>query len=260
LQSHPFDFSPNGFRHLIQTIKARRHSNEVYQTSTMSALLEGLYDGDVTIGELLRHGDFGLGTFNGLDGELVVLGGQAYRLRSDGTATIADPSVLTPFAVVTWFQPRNTLSVSEPCDRATLKARIDDTLESQNLMVAVRVTGHFNSMRTRTVSEQHQPYRPFIHATDDQQETTFTNVSGTLIGFRMPQFEQGISVAGYHSHFISDDRTYGGHALDYEFASGTVEFSTSSDLHLSLQHTPGFLEAQFDNDDIDNQIRKTEGG
>jgi acetolactate decarboxylase len=89
---------------------------------------------------------------------------------------------------------------------------------------------------------------------------TFTDVTGTLAGFRMPEFEQGISVAGYHSHFINDDHEHGGHALDYRLVRGTVEISVRSELHLSLQRTSEFLSAGLTGADIDDQIRQTEGG
>ncbi|HEY6577001.1 MAG TPA: acetolactate decarboxylase [Mycobacterium sp.] len=239
---------------------AHRHAGEVYQTSTMGALLDGVYEGDVTTRELLRHGDFGLGTFNRLDGEMLVLGGVCYQLPGDGSATIAGPDELTPFAAVTWFHADHTIDLPAPCDRAALKALIDDSLETTNLMVAVRITGDFSMIRTRTVTEQHQPYRPFTEATRDQQELTFVDVTGTLAGFRMPEFEQGISVAGYHSHFIDSDHQHGGHALDYRLVRGIVEISVRSELHLSLQRTPQFLGAELNSADVDAQIRQTEGG
>jgi acetolactate decarboxylase len=239
---------------------AHRHDGGVYQTSTMGALLDGVYDGDVTIRELLRHGDFGLGTFNGLDGEMLVLDGTCYQLRGDGSAHVAGADQLTPFAVVTWFRPDRSIEVSEPHDRAAVKALIDASLESTNLIVAVRVTGDFGMVRTRTVTEQHRPYRPFTEATQDQQEISFGDVSGTLGGFRMPDYEQGISVAGYHSHFIDDARTHGGHALDYRLTRGTIEISVRTDLHLSLPRTREFLAADLSKSDADAQIRRTEEG
>jgi acetolactate decarboxylase len=239
---------------------AHRHGREIYQTSTMGALLDGVYDGDVTIRELLRHGNFGVGTFNGLDGEMLVLDGVCHQLRADGSATPAHLDELTTFAVVTWFNADDAFEVSTPCDRAALQTLVDDSLESRNLPVAVRITGDFSMVRTRTVTEQHKPYRPFTEATQDQQEVTFTDVSGTLAGFRMPEFEQGISVAGYHSHFIDKDRGRGGHALDYRLARGRVEISVPSELHMSLQRTRGFLRGDLASADIDAQIRQTEGG
>jgi acetolactate decarboxylase len=250
-----------GLRRWAHAILARRsQGGEIYQTSTMGALLNGVYEGDVTIRELLRHGDFGLGTFNGLDGEMLVLDGVCYQLRSDGSATVADLDERTPFAAVTWFNPDRKIQVSEPCDRAALRSSIDAALESMNLMVAVRVTGHFSNVRTRTVTEQHRPYRPFTEATQDQQEVTFTAVEGTLAGFRMPDYEQGISVAGYHSHFIDREHRHGGHTLDYELVRGTVEIGVRSELHLSLQRTREFLDAELDQENLDGQIRQTEGG
>jgi acetolactate decarboxylase len=233
---------------------------EIFQTSTMGALLDGVYEGNVSIRELLRHGDFGLGTFNSLDGEMLVLDGVCYQLRSDGSATVADLGELTPFAAVTSFHPDHTIAVSEPLDRAALRTLIDESVDSTNLMVAVRVAGDFSMLRTRTVTKQQRPYRPFTEATQDQQEVTFADVTGTLAGFRMPGYEQGISVAGYHSHFIDKDRHHGGHALDYRLVHGTVDISVRSELHLSLQRTPQFLRANLDSADIDGQIRQTEGG
>jgi alpha-acetolactate decarboxylase len=104
--------------------------DEIFQTSTMGALLEGVYEGNVSIRELLRHGDFGLGTFNGLDGEMLVLDGVCYQLRGDGTAAVAALDELTPFAAVTRFRPDRTVDVTAPCDRAALKTLIDDSLDS----------------------------------------------------------------------------------------------------------------------------------
>jgi len=259
----PFDAVESAasvLRDWARAMLSHRHGGEVYQTSTMGALLDGVYDGDVTIRELLRHGDFGLGTFNGLDGEMLILDGVCYQLRADGSARVADADQRTPFAVVTWFHTDRTFEVSTPVDRAGLKARIDESLPSANLIVAVRVTGDFSTISTRTVTEQHKPYRPFTEATQDQQEVAFSDVSGTLAGFRMPDYEQGVSVAGYHSHFVAVDRQHGGHALDYRLARGTVEIGVLSDLHLSLPRTPEFLAAELNRPDMDDQIRRTEKG
>jgi acetolactate decarboxylase len=246
-------------RRWAQAAVGHHHGSEIFQTSTMGALLGGVYEGDVAVRELLRHGDFGLGTFNGLDGEMLVLDGACYQLRSDGSATLADPDELTPFAAVTWFRADRTIEVSAPQQRTELRAFIDDALASANLMIAVRVTGRFSMVRTRTVTAQHRPYRPFTEATEDQQEVTFVDVDGTLAGFRMPDYEQGISVAGYHSHFIDHDRRHGGHTLDYRLVHGSVQIGVRSELHLSLQRTPEFLGADLNPADLANQIRQTEG-
>jgi acetolactate decarboxylase len=257
--SDPAESATNRLRGWLHAMLAHRHGSEVYQTSTMGALLDGVYDGDVTIRELLQHGNFGLGTFNGLDGEMLVLDGVCYQLRGDGSAQVADADQRTPFAVVTWFDADRSFEVTEPVDRAGLKARIDESLPSTNLIVAVRVTGDFSVIRTRTVTEQHRPYPPFTEATQDQQEVAFSDATGTLAGFRMPDYEQGVSVAGYHSHFVDAERRHGGHALDYLLTRGRVDISVRSDLHLSLPRTPEFLAAELNKTDMDTQIRRTEG-
>src|SRR6202012_30789 len=166
----PAESTTSRLRGWLHAMLAHRHGSEVYQTSTMGALLDGVYDGDVKIRELLQHGNFGLGTFNGLDGEMLVLDGVCYQLRGDGSAHVADPDQLTPFAVVTWFDADHSFEVTEPVDRAGLKARIDKSLPSGNLVGAVWVTGDFNEIRTRTVTEQPRPSPPFTEATQDQQE------------------------------------------------------------------------------------------
>jgi acetolactate decarboxylase len=232
---------------------------EVYQTATMGALLDGVYDGDVAIRELLSHGDFGLGTFNGLDGELLVLDSACYQLRSDGSATRTTLDERVPFAVMTRFRPQQTIEVTEAHNRSAITAVVDACVDSANLMVAVRVRGVFETMRTRTVSEQHEPYPPFTEATRDQHEVTLTDIEGTLAGFRMPQWLQGISVAGYHAHFLDSEHRHGGHALDYRLLRGTIDLAVYSEFHLSLPQTPQFEQADLTDDAADEEIRQTEG-
>ncbi|MBV8398383.1 MAG: acetolactate decarboxylase [Acetobacteraceae bacterium] len=255
-----FETPGRAVRRWIQEAMAREHPDEIFQTSTMGALLAGVYEGDITIRELLRHGDFGLGTFNALDGEMLLLEGVCYQLRSDGSATIADPDELSPFAMSTWFRPDHTIAVSEPTDAATLQSMVDESVGSTNLILAVRVTGEFSEVHTRTVTAQHKPYKPFTEATKDQHEVRFADVCGRLAGFRAPEYEQGIAVAGYHMHFIDKPRRHGGHALDYRLSRGSVDVCVRSELHLSLQRTRGFLSADLNPADVDTQIRQTEGG
>jgi acetolactate decarboxylase len=233
---------------------------QLYQTSTMDALLAGVYDGDATVAELLRHGDFGLGTFNGLDGEMVVLDGTCHHLRADGTAVSAAPDERTPFAAVTRFGPGRTVSLTEPANWAEVTARIDDLVGSDNVMCAVRIRGDFTALQTRTVAAQHHPYPPLVEATASQAKARFTDVSGTLAGFRMPEFEQGISVAGYHLHFLTADQRRGGHCLDFQMSSGTIEVAQLSELHLSVPQTEAFRSAALNAADTSDQIRRTEGG
>jgi acetolactate decarboxylase len=255
------------FRDLVKTMLSHHHgarhsqaaAAEVYQTSTIAALLDGIYDGDVTIAELLTHGDFGLGTFNHLDGEMVVLDGVCHHLRSDGSVAVAAADDRTPFAAVTWFKPETTLPVTATTSRAELTALIDQTVETANLIQAIRIEGTFAAVKTRTVEAQTQPYPPMTEATANEPITQFHDVAGTLAGYRTPDYEQGISVAGYHLHFINQARTKGGHSLDFELTQGQIAISTSSELHLSLPRTQAFLDANMSLANVAEQIHQTEG-
>lgn len=233
---------------------------EVYQTSTMGALLDGVYDGDVTVAELLAHGDFGLGTFNRLDGEMLVLDGTCHHLHADGSVAPAAGDERTPFAAVTRFAPDLRVPLTAPCDRRDLLRQLDEAIAgSANLIHAVRVTGTFEAVHTRTVREQQPPYPPLNEATAGQRESVVRDAAGTLAGFRTPAFEQGVSVAGYHLHFLDDERRRGGHALDFRLAHGTAEISTASELHLNLPTTRQFQDAQLAPADADRRIRQAEG-
>ncbi|WP_422743435.1 acetolactate decarboxylase [Mycobacterium sp. WMMD1722] len=233
---------------------------EVYQRSTIGALLDGIYDGDVTIAEVLAHGDFGLGTFNRLDGEMVVLDGACYHLHADGSVNRADSQDRTPFAAVTWFRPDHAFDIDARTDRAGLTAAIDDKIESTNLIYAIRITGQFSTIHTRTVTKQDPPYVGMTEATKNQRETVLKDSEGVMAGFRMPDYEQGITVAGYHLHYLDQDHTHGGHVLDFVMTRGRVEVSMQSDLHLSLPTTPQFLHAHLDRTDVDADINRVEGG
>jgi acetolactate decarboxylase len=230
----------------------------VFQTSLMSALLDGVYDGDLSVGELLERGDFGLGTFNALDGEMLVLDGVCYRLRADGTAEPASSDDLTPFAVVMPFEPTAGFDVTARTLRSDVVAQIIEHEDSQNYLFAVRVTGRFESVTTRTVRRQQKPYPRLSEAVKDEAVVTFERVDGTVAGFRTPLYERGIGVPGGHVHFIDDALTAGGHVLDFVLEHGRVDICRGSDLSLRLPLDASFQQADLDPTDLDDQIRSAE--
>lgn len=221
------------------------HAHEYYQTSLLSALMRGVYDGDVTVAALLRHGDFGLGTFNALDGEMVVIDGVAYRLSSDGTASVADAKALTPYAAVIPFEPDLQERIDGPCGKDAFEARLDGLARSRNLFYAIRVEARFRHVRVRGVTRQTPPYRPLREAVADQRVNDFRDLEGSLVGFRCPDYAIGIGVPGYHLHFVSADRTVGGHVLDYTLASGTLLLDHTASIHLELPESEAFAEADL---------------
>ena len=232
--------------------------NEVFQTGLMSQLLDGVYDGEMTIGELLSHGNFGVGTFNGLDGEMVVLAGDCYQVRHDGSVSIPQLTDRTPYAVVTNFVPMIRRELPQNMLRTSTSQVLDNFTVSKNYMYAIKIYGEFEWVRTRTVVKQEKPYPKMVDATENEDIVQFDNLAGTIVGFRTPIYEQGISVPGCHAHFIDDDRTHGGHVVDFKLKSANVEICPGTGLQLHLPLTPEFSSANLSPEDLADQISKAE--
>jgi acetolactate decarboxylase len=210
------------------------HDHEVWQTSSIDALLDGEYEGDLTFAELAAHGDLGIGTVQHLDGEMVALDGEFFNITADGAVHRVDPTQQTPFAVLCRFRPEHHLTISEPTAFDALTSLIDAVTPPDQLIVAVRVDGAFRELRLRSVPGQHKPYPPLSDVVASQSEWRIAEARGSLIGFRFPADAQGIDVAGYHLHFISDDRVTGGHVIDITVVDAAVLLDGSSDLHLEV--------------------------
>ncbi|MBP2169043.1 acetolactate decarboxylase [Erwinia toletana] len=242
----------------LSAFQQKRPESVIYQTSLMSALLSGVYEGSTTIGDLLKKGDFGLGTFNHLDGELIAFDREVYQLRADGSANKARHDQRTPFAVITFFNPQYQHRFSHPASRDEVHQVINQQISSDNQFCALRLEGHFVQVDTRTVPCQHRPYKPMMQAVEEQPTFHFNQRNGVLIGFRSPRYMQGINVAGYHEHFITADRQGGGHVLDYQLQQGTLTFGEISKLVIDLPDDEDFLNANLNPTDLDDAIRSVE--
>jgi acetolactate decarboxylase len=215
-------------------VHAEREPHVLFQASTIGALLDGAYEGDVTIGELGEHGDLGLGTLNGLDGEMIALEGRFYRADVDGTINEIEGAERTPFAVVLPFAPTTTASAERELPHDDLLAWLDEIAPEIDGALALRLDGEFSHVHARSVPKQYPPYRPLAEVIADQHVFELGPAIGTVVGFRFPAYSEGIEVTGYHLHFISADRTRGGHVLECTFAAGTAAIDPSSDLHVEL--------------------------
>ena len=216
-------------------------SHLIFQTSTLQALMDGVYDGNLTFDELARHGDFGIGTFNGLDGEMIGLEGKFYQIRDDGRITPVAGAMKTPFAEVTFFKATKTRLLEKPLTYRQLTDYITTLLPSPNLLYAIKIEGFFPYVKTRSVPRQHKPYPPLAEVAKKQSVFEFTNVKGVIVAFRYPQYLSGVNLAGYHCHFITADRKAGGHLLDCRVEGATVALDTIPKLDLRLPQTPEFL-------------------
>ena len=218
----------------------------LYQVSTAGALVEGVYQGVISVGTVREHGDFGLGTFDDLDGEMVLLDGTVYRVRSDGSVDRAEDHELTPFAVATRFPagPSVTLAVD---DISELTEALDTLRESSNVFFAVRIDGRFERMKVRVVCRTAPGVR-LVDATANQVESDLGPISGTLVGFWSPPYASGLEVAGYHLHFLSDDRRAGGHVLDCAGRGLKTQIQMEGSVHVALPDNRAFLNANLEND------------
>ena len=207
---------------------------QLYQVSVICALQEGAYDWQVSCEELVRHGDLGLGTFEALDGEMVVIDGKVYQVPASGAVRPAAAATKVPFANVAFFAPDRTLPHAAADSFDALRKFLDAQTPSKNLFYAVRIDGTFRYVKTRSVPRHESPYPRLAEAVKRQTTFEFHNVKGTVLGFYCPQYVGGINVPGWHLHFITADRTGGGHLLDVAGADLTVRFQTLRGVQIVL--------------------------
>jgi acetolactate decarboxylase len=224
------------------------HRHELFQTSTVQALLEGAFDGDATLDAVLQHGDLGLGTLNGLDGELIILDGEAWKANLDCTLVRSPGSALTPYAVVTEFSPAAPLELAGPLAGTELEQWLLEQGRITDRPDAIRIDGRFESVHVRSVPKQEPPYPSLAEAISHQHIAELQDVSGTMVGFRFPDPLDGIELAGFHLHFVTDDRALGGHVLSCIALEGTVRIDEASELHVEL---PPAVAAPIHGTDLD---------
>ncbi len=222
-------------------------AQSIYQVSTLSALLTGVYGGTTTVGELLWNGNFGIGTFDALDGEMVILDGVCYQITSTGAVNVMDKSATTPFAAVTSYQPELSIVVLQPTSFADIEA-MADKLCGENYFYAIRVSGKFTGVKARSVPRQTPPYLPLAEVVKKQTVFTVPDGPGTLVGFRCPKFVAGINVPGYHLHYLSDDHKSGGHMLDGVLEQGVINIETIRSFQMNLPNTTEFQRANLTGD------------
>jgi len=219
----------------------------LFQVSTIDALLLSVYDGILTIGELKEKGDFGIGTFDKLEGEMLVVDGECYQVKVDGVAYIVPDEATTPFATVTFFDPDETVLI-ETANFSELKEILEASFPSKNVFYAVRIDGTFPYVKTRSVPAQERPYPLLVDVTANQTVFEFEDASGTVVGFWCPEFASGMNVPGYHLHFITDDRKAGGHILDLRVEGAEVALDVTPNIFMALPTAGDFYDVDLSRD------------
>jgi len=240
--------------HVVSVALSRylgRPIHTLFQVSTSAALVEGLYQGAVRVSRLLRHGDFGLGTFIDLDGEMVVLDGVCYQASSTGAVRTVEADRLIPYAVVTRFNAEFSKQIDRLDSYNELVSVCDELRDSDNVFYAFRVEGRFSFVKTRVMKAVPEG-TGLRTAASGQQEFLFKEVEGTLVGLWSPGFAGSFSVPGYHFHFLSSDRSKGGHVLECNAPHISVAGCAINEMHVSLPETEEFLKADLKRDPQDD--------
>jgi len=221
----------------------------LFQPSVITALMQGVFDGSMTYEELSSHGDFGLGTFNGLDGEMVEVDGQFYQVKADGAVYPVNSSMKTPFAIVTYFTPDKEMnfhaSGNGSINLTMLQRYLENQMPSKNIFYAIRIDGVFDYIKTRSVPAQVKPYPTLTEAVKNQSIFEMFNQSGTVIGFWSPAYASGINLAGYHFHFLNNKRTAGGHVLDLRLKNASIALDYTPEFFVNLPNEIEFLQADL---------------
>lgn len=235
------------------------YESKVYQHGTLGMLVPGLFDGTMTIAELLKHGDWGIGTASGLDGEMIVLDHTPYLAQSNGEIRILKPEEKVPFATVHVEQIKDSFSAKDLTQKELEKQILSD-YSYKNVFFAVKIVGKFSLVKTRVVEKQNRPYKSLLEVANEQAVFEATNVSGTVIGYFAPKMFQGMAAPGFHLHFLADDKSIGGHLLDFKVKQAIVNLQpfTTIEQHLPLDNQE-FLDKNLDIADMHDQIKRAEG-
>lgn len=235
--------------------------NRLFQYNTLGALMAGLYGGSLTVGELLEHGDLGLGTLDSIDGELIVLDGKAYQAKTGPTSpqvVEVSSDMKVPYAAVIFHEAEVIFKQRFEMTDEELGARIESYYDGENLFRSIKIKGQFSHMHVRMIPKSSTD-KKFAEVATQQPEYRAENISGTIVGIWTPEIFHGVSVAGYHLHFISDDLSFGGHVIDYRILEGIVEVGAVDQLDQRFPvQDRNYLFAKFNAKEVREDIDKSE--
>jgi acetolactate decarboxylase len=229
-------------------VHASRPQDVVFQNAPIHALLAGCYRGTMSEHDLEKHGDFGVGTLDALGGEMVVLDRAFYQIKPDGKAYLLNDKDTSPFATVTFFKSGKELFPERAMSYKELERFLDENLPSENLIYAIKIAGRFPSLKIRSTARQNKPFPVLTEAIKEQKIFELKNQEGTLVGFRFPPYAEGINVPGYHFHFLSKDKTLGGHVLDLQGEGLRIQIDKCHGFSMQLPESEDFLKFRFEAD------------
>ena len=236
------------------------NDDSMYQVSLMQAFMHGEYNGVVTVGDLKSHGDIGLGTFEGVNGEMIILDGAIYQAAADGSINVMSDNEKIPFATITKFDEDAKIDDLTAKDFNDLTSQLDKEIEKYgtNNMYVIKIKGDFKNITVRSVEKQEEPYKEFTEvAAVDQKVFNHTDQTGTLVAVYFPEYMNELNMHGWHLHFLSDDKTVGGHVLGLNDFKGSGQIDEIHEFNMILPTDDSFKNMNF-TEDMSNKISSVE--
>jgi acetolactate decarboxylase len=238
---------------------ANFNDHNLFSAGVASSFIAGLYDAWYPYKQLKQHGDFGLGAPDQVDGELLLFKGKLYKTQYTGKTTELADTGKTPYALSCFFHPTKVYKHSGTLNKTAFYNYLDSLLTNQNGIYAIHISGKFKLVKARAFPPAQKPYLPLAEMLDKQHFFDHADMQGDMIGFRTPKFMEGPHIAGYHFHFLSADKVFGGHVVDLIAEDITVEVDPLTSYSMELPQTAGFESFDFKKDRKE-EIKSVENG
>lgn len=230
---------------------------EIYQFSTINALMSGVFKGSFEIGAIKEKGNFGLGCSDGLTGEIIIRDHVFMEAKAQNPIRLLQDNDRIPFVQITTFCPDNTVDVSDVNKDNLYETLAQHTLLN-NVFLAIKIEGLFDHIKVRTPNDKGIAYKDAVEVSKNQIVRDLSAVKGTLVGFWTPKFFDNILVAGFHVHFINEDTQIGGHVIDFALNTGSLAYEVKYNLNIELPNEQSYLEKNLDIDNMSDIIKKVE--
>ncbi|MDD3225686.1 MAG: acetolactate decarboxylase [Clostridium sp.] len=237
--------------------------SEFYQVSTLNAIMLGNFDGTIDVKELLEHGNEGIGTFEGLDGEMIVLDGKAYNGKANGKAEEYDGEKRVAFATVAKFSENAKSYVLKNIDtikqlKIKLNEIIDEKYKDINAFYILKAEVEANYVKVRSCCKQQKPYKTLLEVSKNQVEHEYKNLNGYLLAVWCPKYVDGLNMPGWHIHFLSKDKSKGGHMLEISVKNVDLKIEDKRDYKIILPSNEEFKNLDL-GADLKKDTEKVEG-
>lgn len=238
---------------------AKSDKETINQIALLQSLTLGHFDGSISAKNLKKLGDTGIGTFDGLDGEMIFLDGVIYRADQNCKINVVDDSSTIPFSNVTFFEKDFVTRLENIFGKIALESSLNELVKKhgENNFYMVKIKANFDEILVRSEKISQKPYPTLVKALETQKEILQKNIDGTIVGLYCPEFMSSLNSFGWHFHFISADKNFGGHVLEMKVKSGEVEFDKTDKFSMILPKNEDFQKLDLGKD-LSADIKKAE--